>query len=569
MGKSNRFAVLAILPVLITSLVVSPSRADSQMLDPRSILRLTPPAAPNNVMIYFSENQVNFRSFATASNESGEQITCTEAGDSKCAPVLNSKWTRFSADSSVGNCNVLAQSICVRTFGVVGEDGNFTSGVPSEQVHKHDGGITSTYDGKSNFGFAGGSSPWIWTVGAGSSAVEYLLIGVLGQSMAVRNGAWDIADKNLRFAIYPVKRVLGDRYKEFATEEGCVATDDGVCYVRQPFASNLRFKVALRLPVSMSGWLNGRLRQPNAYVESYNANYSDLVVEAGPTEEIVAGAWVPINSAADAIMKRRNFYASAAVSNQNYDVPSINPDDAEAIDTFNTFPDLLGDKALSTDLAWRLNTSSHVNAAPIATPGSAQPGAGTKCTTGSGIQGIVATNASVYDPGAPTFDQSTFSLNYRVAAPHFTNSGVQNLGTYGFSMRADLIKCYYGLSTLPPSASVSITYGANSEPKVSTVDLKVNRDWVYLNASNFTFSSPTLKVKLLAPSAPLPTPSASPSSSPPATMPTTPTAPMAATAPAPVAAKPVMKSITCIKGKTKKIVKAVSPKCPTGYKKVA
>lgn len=209
-----------------------------------------------------------------------------------------------------------------------------------------------------------------------------------------------MADKNLRFVIFPIKRVLGG-YIELGMEDGCVATDNGVCYVRQPFAKNLRFKVALRLPISMSGWLNGRLRQPSAYVESYNANYSDLIVEADPTEEIVAGGWAPIDTKAGTFMKRRNFYASAAVQNNNYDVPSINPDDAEAVDTFNTFPEVLGDKALSNYLAWRLNTSSHVDAAPMPNPGAMPQPTMTRCAVGTGIQGIVATNAAVYDPGLP------------------------------------------------------------------------------------------------------------------------------------------------------------------------
>ena len=564
MRTRSKLAGLVALALAFAGATISPSTADTQMLDPRSMLKLTTPTTPNNVMIYFSENQVNFRSFATASNDSGEQITCTEAGDSRCAPMLSSKWTRFGADSSVGNCAVAAESICVRSFGITNEDGTLTSGVPTERVHKSDGGITSTFNGKSNVGFAGGSSPWIWTLGAGSNAVEYLLIGVLSQAMMVRNGGWDIADKNLRFAIFPVKRVLGERYKEFAMEDGCVATDDGVCFVRQPFVPNLRFKVALRLPTSMSGWLNGRLRQPNAYVESYNANYSDIVVEAAPTEEIVAGGWVPIDAKADAVMKRRNFYATPGVINNNYDVPSINPDDAEAVDTFNTFPDVLGAKALSNYLAWRLNTSSNAGATPMV-QGSAPVSGATRCSTGSGIQGIVATNAAVYDPGAPTFDPSTFTLNYRVGAPHYASSGIENFGTYGFSMRADLIKCFYSVSFLPTSASVSVTYGANSEPKVSTVDLKINRDWVYLNASGFTYSSPTLKVKLLAPTAPTPAPSPSASSAPPAT---TPAVQAPVMAPAPIVQKPVLKSITCSNGKTKKVVKATSPKCPAGYKKV-
>jgi hypothetical protein len=527
------------------------------MLEPRAMLKLVAPTTPNNVMIYFSENQVNFRSFTSASNESGEQLLCTESTDSKCAPTLTSKWTRFGADSSVGNCAVTPESICVNSFSAIADDGSIITGIPTERIHKSDGGVVSTYDGKTNLGFAGGSSSWIWTMGSGDSAVEYLMIGVLGQGMLVRNGAWDVADKNLRFAIFPIKRVLGERFKEFALEDGCVATDNGVCYVRQPFAKNLRFKVALRLPISMSGWLNGRLRQPNAYVDVHNANYSDLIVEAAPTEEIVAGGWVPIDAKADAVMKRRNFYASASVVNNNYDVPSINPDDADAVDTFNTFPGVLGDKALSNYLAWRLNTSSHVDAAPMPTPGAMSPTTTAKCSAGTGIQGIVATNAAVYEPGAPTFDAATSTLNYRVASPHLASDGTDNLGTYGFSMRADLIKCYYGLSTLPTSASVSITYGTGSEPKISTVDLKVTRDWVYLNATNFTYSSPTLKVKLIAPPAPVPVVIPAPVV----------LAPVVTLAP--VVAKPALKSITCMKGKTKKVVKAVSPKCPMGYKKVA
>jgi len=550
-------SILFAAALALSITVVAPSSADTQMLDPRAMLKLVTPSTPNHVMISFSENQVNFRSFTTASNERGEQVACTTVGDTKCAPTLSSKWTRFGADSSVGNCTIAPESICVRSFGLIADDGTVTNGVPTERIHKSEGGVTSTYDGKTNIGFAGGSSPWIWTLGTGDKAVEYLLIGVLQQAMMVRGGAWDVADKNLRFVIFPIKRLLGDQYKELAKEDICVASDDGVCYVRQPFAKNLRFKVALRLPISMSGWLNGRLRQPSAYVESYNANYSDLIVEADPSEEIVAGGWVPLDAKANAVMKRRNSYASPAVQNNNYDVGPINPDDVEAVDTFNTFPEVLGDRALSNYLVWRLNTSSHVDAAPMPNPGAMPQPTMTRCAVGTGIQGIVATNAAVYDPGAPTFDSATSTLNYRVAAPHLASDGTDNLGTYGFSMRADLIKCYYGLSSLPTSASVSITYGASSEPKVSTVDLKVTHDWVYLNASNFTFSSPTLKVKLAMPPAPTPAPITSP-------------APVGAepvVASAPVVVKPVLKSITCQKDKKSRKVSGINPKCPAGYKK--
>ena len=72
--------------------------------------------------------------------------------------------------------------------------------------------------------------------------------------------------------------------------------------------------------------------------------------------------------------------------------------------------------------------------------------------------------------------------------------------------------------------------------------------WLYLSAGGFTYSSPTIKVKLeqdAPPPAPEPTPTPSAS------------------------AKPVAKAvtITCVKGKTSKKVTAVKPKCPAGFKK--
>jgi hypothetical protein len=71
------------------------------------------------------------------------------------------------------------------------------------------------------------------------------------------------------------------------------------------------------------------------------------------------------------------------------------------------------------------------------------------------------------------------------------------------------------------------------------------RQWLFLTARNFTFSSPTIKVKLTQDA--------------PAPQATT----QATTKPAPIAKK----SITCVKGKTTKKVTATNPACPKGYKK--
>jgi hypothetical protein len=70
-----------------------------------------------------------------------------------------------------------------------------------------------------------------------------------------------------------------------------------------------------------------------------------------------------------------------------------------------------------------------------------------------------------------------------------------------------------------------------------------------MTAGGFTFSTPSIKVKLsqeVTTPAPVATPSPSASAKP---------------------ATPKKITITCFKGKTSKKVTAINPKCPTGYKK--
>ena len=107
---------------------------------------------------------------------------------------------------------------------------------------------------------------------------------------------------------------------------------------------------------------------------------------------------------------------------------------------------------------------------------------------------------------------------------------------------------------------VSITSSDGGQQSVATTVVNETSGWLHLSAAGFTFSSPTLKVKLTQDAnavSPAPIPSAEPSVS---------------AEPAPqIPTAPVIKksTITCVKGKTTKKVSAVSPKCPAGFKKKA
>jgi hypothetical protein len=111
-------------------------------------------------------------------------------------------------------------------------------------------------------------------------------------------------------------------------------------------------------------------------------------------------------------------------------------------------------------------------------------------------------------------------------------------------MRSDYARCLYGFTNAPVAASISIL-SADGTSQIATTVLGERDGWLYLSANNFTFSSPTLKVKLTQASAPKAPPSA------------------------PVQTGASKKTISCIKGKVVKKVTGANPKCPTGYKKKA
>jgi hypothetical protein len=110
-------------------------------------------------------------------------------------------------------------------------------------------------------------------------------------------------------------------------------------------------------------------------------------------------------------------------------------------------------------------------------------------------------------------------------------------------MSSAVARCLYGFSQAPIGATISIV-SETGEPNVATTLVREKDGFLNLAAYNFTFSSPTVRVKLTQEAA---APAATPTSA------------------APVMAKKT--SITCVKGKTSKKVTAVNPKCPTGYKK--
>ncbi len=468
----------------------------SVIRDARTILRLSEPTSSDNAMVYWDQNQINFLSFVSlekqgaGGNQTAGRLVCTTPTDKACVDGLaDSSFQQIKWDAVTGDCSAREKAACVVSLSVVKSDGTSIKAVPIKRLYATKSpGWDSTFDAKTNTGYPGADAPWIYRVTDGAETQDYIILGLVSALFNRPTGSstWDPSEKSLRLSIYPVKTATDDSFAEGSGAPGCIAVEDKLCYQRIAFKSGLRFSLKVRLPKIISGWLNGRLDKPIAYTESYDENYFNLVVEADPLEEIVAGKWLPQNSDVKDYLRESKRDQTAAPGQRNMDVAGVDPDDQMAYSSYKKLEKYLDDKALTTSLTWRLNTTS----------GGTQNFA-SGCSAIEGVQGIVTSNAAVYEPGSPQWSESEGALLYRVAAPHYKEDGkVTNTGRYAFAMREDLIKCVYGLKTLPSYASMEITYDDTGKSSVASVSLGTRNGWVHLASNNFTYSAPTLKVKL-------------------------------------------------------------------------
>lgn len=349
------------------------------------------------------------------------------------------------------------------------------------------------------------------------------------------------------------------------TGTSCIVTSskDQNCLERYSFPANKRFYMDVRLKSVPAGWLHGRMSTPEISITPKNG-YSLISVSAAPVAvpvvykmyewakmpellkanyDVITGGYIPDHpvyvpgsgcgrSACDPDPAKRNV------------ILAPNPYTKSAADQFMLWLPYINNTAQAMYGDWSVRTLDSNEA----------QGANRCFISGNAVTGIVTTNSSTYSAGPPSFNQATGTLDYQVAAPHYTSKGEVLKGNYDLVIRSDVARCVYGFSNAPISATVSVI-GSDGNTSVASTVVNERNGWIHLAANGFTFSSPTVSVKLTQdkPASPQVVSTAQP---------TAPTQPTTTT-------KPVVKSstISCIKGKTLKKVTGVNPKCPVGYKK--
>jgi hypothetical protein len=338
----------------------------------------------------------------------------------------------------------------------------------------------------------------------------------------------------------------------------CVAASTTQCALPYSMPKDIAFGFSLRLNTNLSGWLHGRMK--NAVIDYKTVDgITNLTVNANPISVPVVDVWSKSDDLSDAHVAAylSQFWGGEAqhypLSNETGGLPITDAEKTRAgmrnvsfkhingsfskssMDNFLLWLPIAKDKAAAMPTQWRLGTMTDNGSGQIS-----------ECLSKEkALAGVVTTNSTMYLDGPPVFQDNT--LDYKVASTHLEADGTTVFkGSYELIMSSTVARCIYKFTSAPISATVSIT-SENGQTNAASTVINEKNGWLTLAAYGFTFSSPTVRVKLTqAVVAPTPSPSASPSVK-------------------PVIAKKT--SITCVKGKTIKKVTAINPLCPKGYKK--
>jgi hypothetical protein len=447
----------------------------------------------------------------------------------------------FAPDIYLQPCSLTIKSDCIQSLAYQSKTGSaWITLVPDEKIVFPVAGVprfgsspdivvetlTAYAADLSNNFPAGGMSPVYKDTNSSSDTTRYL-VQARAQGLVDANGkaTWN----DLRFEIKPVTVSDYTKMNQFGFP---------TLQVQPTFQNAGAFKIEVRSKATrnlLSGWFYGRVFQPEVKFTSVSEDESVLQIIGAPIVTPIAQGDISFSD-----------YAALQTSSGSA-LPTVNP--AASVLSFGaTYGFVNGSGAMKV---WRLldpvlnkNAATSVSSFSVRTSRNASlltslyPQG---CLASQSLDGVVSTNATMYNPAPPSYDASDGSLNFEVGSPHLDSSGQVNQGFYSMVVSAKIAKCIWGSDLTNYKATVSIVNDSGTT-QVSTSVLKAANDFYNFHISGFTYSTKKISIRLLPVAAPTPS--------------TTPT----------VKAKPVVKRITCVKGNLKKVVSGVKPVCPKGYK---
>jgi hypothetical protein len=523
-------------------------------------------AAPGQYGLVWVEDQL--RGNPVSYMSSGRDLLCSDSQDANCMGS-GKQWQAYVI---LPPCDANRVENCIESMGVRVSSGDtsdtskpFTSG---QLVRSISGNILK---GSTSLGIPTSGTVSVWDVpnvthtGGNSHysvAVRLLFTGTGSkvQSSKIESAIVPIVERQgpygkMNMAV--VDTGWGRAIVHNWHVGNCIWQEQNNCAVAQFWPQGSTATLKVRVPQAISGWLYGRLVNPDVDVTTA----SSMKAAASTKAITVTGAPVTVEGSKPSVDCLTMPSEVEAVTGkcitqggQLGGYVSQIPTDLgnESNRWFNAFFPFTKDKADGLVDYWNFKSIP-------AFAGSAQ--AAVCLNSSESLVGIVSSNSLLYAGQPPTFENG--QINYNVRALHYMPDGATPFqGTYDLNVRSSAARCLYGLGTAPVSAAVSVT-SANGQTQVATSFFNEKNGWMHFGAYGFTFSSPTVKIKLIkgssgiAATGDFKTPILNGSSG----------ASAAPTKTVFPTGKPKATTITCAKGKLTKKVTAVNATCPAGYKK--
>ena len=527
-------------------------------------------------------------------------LECSSVDDSKCSTADN---LRVSAILPPCGTNSLTTDICIKSLRTADSSGVMQNATLQFEANTNKFAKNEKY----SLPAGGGTSVWRGASSKGGTLDYAVAIdleinwsrtaqGTLGNSWVVGYSAQVIPVKIKTGNYFPVYWVTDDHGMMAASPQlpagvttydnwsDCILVDLGRCAVRDTFHADQRIELSIQMDNAVTGWIFGRMKDTQVSATPLAKNTTLLTI-AGSSINVPNGlSWVPLSAIKDSPGLQEMDW-DQQLSNNKYVGPGNSvigyPSNHPNLFRFSPFgvpaengggthvpnPALQGSGMFQAVEPW-LKTVMDVptwrfqGMDPASFWGMDASSANKiwSCTVNdkTKLHGVMTTNAMAYSWAPPALVDG--SLTYKVAGAHTDVDGTVFKGSYDLSMNIDSAKCIYGFTDAPIQATVSVVKADGATTEIASEIVSVKDNWLNLSAKGFTFSAPQIRIKLTQ-EAIKPSPNATPSPSTTQSGTTSTTKPITATQ----AAKKT--TIKCVKGKSAKSVTAVSPKCPSGYKK--
>ena len=414
---------------------------------------------------------------------------CTSLQDSNCK---KSEITRIGGIAVLSPCSVTPKQECIDTLSAIDKLGVKHNATYSRSID------ANTFQGDLSKGLPEGGSISLWKFDQLEGNKEFAIV-VVEQISNKPNDLTSFQRTSFKAFVYayqervvpqarkaqPVEVKLSDGRSSInspgpigGVEFNCIWVETGRCGAEQQLDPETQLQLSLKVPNSMTGWLRGRLIDPEIQIKALDKAFNMITVKAKPADVPMVAATIKMADASEKILnllKTRGMDTTKGGSFANvYSYTS------EAFTYLDAFSKSANDTASSKSYQWSF--------------GSLESSGTNGCLTSkSRLLGLITTNSMIFEDSPPEFKNGF--LQYKVGGLHNNPDGTAFKGAYDLVIDSAAARCLYKFSKAPISAVISVV-SSNGENQVATTTVTEKNNWLHLAAYNFSFSSPTIKIKL-------------------------------------------------------------------------